>query len=121
MQLKYHDLKGERSLSASAKRVLGIITLQTLKVSSSAEGESNEFTIVLRKTHYDTSFPSLTQKRLQELLLVLLKATFSESKLGYHDQPILIEGASSNGDGSVNLTVSGAYMDCVFKLGCLPA
>lgn len=121
MQLKSHDFKGERSLPASAKRILSIITLQALMVSSSDEGESNEFTLVLTKAHYETSFPSLTQKRLQELLLVLLKATFSELKLGYQDLPILIDGASSNGDGSVNLTVSRDYMDCLFKLGCLPA
>lgn len=120
MQLKCHDLKGERSLSASAKRVLAIITLQTLKVSSFAEGESNEFTLVLRKAHYETSFPSLTQKRLQELLLVLQKASFSEPKLECYDQPILVDDVRSTGDGSVNLTVSSAYMDCIFKLGCLP-
>lgn len=111
----------EGGLSASAKRVLATLTLHALLIASSSAGEGNDYTLVISKSAFDQSFPSLTSKRLRELMAQLFSATFSEQRLGYFERRILIDEVSVLDEGTVSFTVSAEYMDCVFKLGCLPS
>ncbi len=116
--------QSKHKLSPAAKRVLASATVRALLLSSIEQGESNEYCIVLNRGDFAHSFPSLTNRRLKELLDQLIRSTFSEPRLGYSEKPIIVEGHVLSKKGSstfqLQLVLSADYRGCVLKLGCLP-
>lgn len=120
MKIQCNENVKPTALTVSAKRVLAVITFHAISTSNFTPGESNEYSLVLNTKDFSAAFPSLTTRRLSQLLIQLLRSTFSEPKLEFENRPVLTGEVFVSNEGVAQLTLSADYMKCIIKLGCLP-